>query len=678
MDTKALAAVAATIRMLTVDAIEETGSGHPGMPMGCADLGAVLFGEIRKHYPAVPKWLDRDRFVLSAGHGSMLQYSLLHLSGYPLPLEELKRFRRAGSLTPGHPEYGHTPGVEMTTGPLGAGFATAVGMAIAEQRLAARFNTSEFTVFDHYTYVISGDGCLMEGISGEAASLSGHLGLGKLIVFYDSNAISIEGPTDITFSEDVPARFRAYGWQTLSGSAHDVKEIANLVDQAKADSDRPTLITLTSTIGKGSPGMQGKHKVHGSPLGSEEAEATRKALGLPEGKRFYVDPAAQDYFSGKQQAWKDSYEQWKETYQAWRQAEPEAAAELDAWLAGEPPAFSQINLPEFKEGESVATRNAGGAVLQAVTARMENLIGGSADLGPTTKTELPGLGEYSKKNQLGRTLRFGVREHAMASIANGLSLHGGFRVFAGTILIFSDYMKPAMRLSALMGLPVIYILTHDSVYLGGDGPTHQPIEHLSSLRLIPNMRVLRPADALETVEAWKMALEHREGPVAIALSRQGLEVFPRDDSAWKETVHRQGAYTVTEMGGTEKSEAGKTGIPDIVLAATGSEVNLALQAAKTALARLRETGGRALRIRVISILDRELLRKQDKNFRRQLFPPESRVITVEAGSSVCWEGLASSPDDAFGIDRFGLSGNGDEVAEALGFTEAKLAELILS
>lgn len=657
MDINSLTAVASSIRSLTIDGVETSGTGHPGMALGCSDLGAVLFGEILKHYNQAPDWPDRDRFVLSAGHGSMLLYTLLHLSGYDLPKEELMRFRRVGSRTPGHPEYGLTFGVETTTGPLGAGFATAVGMAIAEKKLAARFNTPEHTIFDHFTYVLSGDGCMMEGVTAEAASFAGHFKLGKLIAFYDSNQISIEGSTSITFTEDVAARFRAYNWHTLEGSAHDPEEIARLVEKAKQEHRRPSLIVLHSVIGKGAPNKEGKHEVHGKPLGREEAEAAKRSLGVPEGEQFYVFPEAGKYFAEKEEEWEKRYKEWKDTFSAWGEANPKLKKDLEAFLDQGRPWYGNAELPAFAAGDSAAGRDVSGKMIAAYADAVENFVGGSADLSSTTKTEMPGHPDFTAETPEGKVIRFGVREHAMASIASGLTIHGGFRAFCGTILIFADYMRPAMRLAALMKLPVIYILTHDSIFIGGDGPTHQPVEHLTSLRIIPNMQVLRPADPEEAVEVWKMAMDRKDGPTALALSRQPIKVFPKHDPGWRANM-RKGAYVVREPAG----EA-----PDVVIAATGSEVNLALDAAELVPEK---------RIRVVSVTCRELLMEQPEEFRKALFPPGVRTIAAEAGVTCCWEGIASSPKDVFGINRFGASGPGDEVAEHLGYTAAGLAELI--
>ncbi len=658
LDQKRLDLAAKSVRILVTDAVETSTTGHPGMALGFADVGAVLYGEILNHYNKKPNWINRDRFVLSAGHGAMLQYSLLHLAGFGLPKEELMRFRRAGSQCPGHPEYGHTPGIETTTGPLGAGFATAVGMAVAEKKLRYRFNTKRHCIIDHYTYVIVGDGCLMEGLSAEAASLAGHLKLGKLIAFWDDNKVSIEGSTDITFTEDVCARFRAYGWQTLKGSAHDVQQIYDLVEKAKSDQDKPCLIKLTSIIGKGAPTMQGNHKVHGAPVGWDEIKAMKRNFGAPEDETFYVFSEAVDYFAEKEKEWKKKYQSWVELYNEWKAENPQDAREIDAWFEYGRPYYQEARLPEYAGGDSEAARSTSGRVLSAYSDVVPNLIGGSADLGPTTKTELPEHGEFSHDNIAGKTIRFGVREHAMASIASGITLHGGFRVYAGTLVQFADYMRPAIRLCALMGLPVIYILTHDSIYMGGDGPTHQPIEHLASLRVIPGLKVLRPGDPQETVEAWTMAMEHLEGPTALVLSRQDLPVYNKHDPNWEKSM-RKGAYIVRDSDGT----------PEVILVGSGSEVGMCLETA----ALLPDK-----KIRVVSMPDREAFLSQDSAFRNMVLPAGPPVFTAEAGVKSGWEGIAASRDHIFSIDRFGVSGPGNEAADYLGFTVEKFAGLIRS
>jgi transketolase len=655
MNTEGLAASALSVRALSIDAVEKAKSGHPGLPMGCAELGSLLYGEILKHAPFAPEWIDRDRFVLSAGHGSMLLYSLLHLSGYDVSLEDLTRFRQVGSKTPGHPEYRYTPGVETTTGPLGAGFSNSVGLAIAETMLAETFNTEKHRIIDHYTYSLAGDGCMMEGISSEAASLAGHLGLGKLIVFYDSNKISIEGSTSLAFTEDVGARFRAYNWQVLEGDAYDFEGIQKLVHQAQAETNKPSLIILNSTIGKGSPNKAGSHEVHGAPLGADEIKASRKALGIPEDQDFFVHPEARNYFMQKQPLWRQQYEEWNESFTQWSSENPELRKKWDLYMSGKTTFPADMEWPVFKAGEGEATRKVSGAVLQKLAAVVPNLVGGSADLAPSNNTELKGCGHYGRGSRDGRNLHFGVREHGMGGIINGIALHGGLRVFGATFLVFSDYMRPAIRLAALMKLPVVFIFTHDSIFIGEDGPTHQPIEHTAALRAIPGLTVLRPGDPQETVEAWKMAMENNIGPTALILSRQKLLTYEKSDSNWQKEM-RKGAYIVQDCEGS----------PEVVVLATGSEVGMAL---KAAAASERKT-------RVVSVADLRSFKRMDREDRKKLLPPSSRVIVAEAGTSFGWGLYVADQSDLFTIERFGESGPGNEVAAHLGYTAEKLAALI--
>ncbi|NNM54809.1 MAG: transketolase [Spirochaetales bacterium] len=647
MEISSLKALAASVRSLSMDAVQAANSGHPGLPLGCADLGALLYGEVLKHDPSQPQWIDRDRFILSAGHGSMWLYSLLHLTGYGLPLDELKKFRQLGSKTPGHPEYGWTVGVETTTGPLGAGFSNAVGFAIAETKLAAEFNTSEHTVIDHYTYALAGDGCLMEGVSAEAASLAGHLELGKLIVFYDSNGITIEGHTDIAFTEDVAGRFEAYGWQVLKGSAHDIPQMMSLITEAKAEKKRPSLLILTSTIGFGSPHKAGTHDVHGTPLGAEEIKATKKNLGLPEDEQFYIVPEALRYTAQKAVPWKAARETWEKTFANWAKANPELKAKWDNFFTDPTTLVENAEEPSFAVGESIATRVAGGKSLNAFAKVMPGLTGGSADLAPSNNTALP-FGEYSAQNRLGRTFHFGVREHGMGGIVNGLNLHGGLRAFGATFLVFADYMRPPLRLSALMSLSSIFVFTHDSIFVGEDGPTHQPIEQAEALRAIPRLLVLRPGDAQETFQAWKLALKQSHRPCSLLLTRQNLKVYEKPAN-WKEDFEK-GGYVVKD---TEK--------PETVILATGSEVNLALEAVKLT----------NRRVRVVSVSSRELL-QDNPNHLAKLVPQGAKVVAAEAGITTGWKGLA---DNVLGLDRFGESGPGAAVAAHLGLTAENLAKL---
>jgi transketolase len=654
MNTKALEKIALSVRALSMDAVQKANSGHPGICMGAAELGAILYGELLRHDPSDSKWPDRDRFILSAGHGSMFLYSLLYLSGYKtITLDSLKSFRQIGSPAAGHPEYGVAEGIEMTTGPLGQGFASSVGMAIAEAMLAARFNTAKHTIVNHYTYVLSGDGCLQEGVSGEASSLAGHLGLGKLIVFYDSNKITIDGSTDLSFTEDVAKRYEAYGWQVLSGSMYDFEGIAKLVKEAKAEAKKPSIIILKSIIGKGAPNKQNTADVHGMPLGEEELAAAKIALGIS--GDFYTDPDASSYFESKKLEWKKTREAWLEEFNAWAKENPEKKKEWDDFYSG---AVKPAALPEYKLGEKIATRTAGNKALAAVAAANANLVGGSADLRGPNAVGIPTTTGFSAADRTGRYIYYGIREFAMAAISNGIVLHGGFRSFCATFMVFSDYLRPALRLSALMKQPVIYVLTHDSIFVGEDGPTHQPVEHLAVLRAIPNVRLLRPADAEESSEAWLMAMERKDGPIVLALTRQNTTVFAKDDPDWKNTM-RTGAYIAKKAEGNA----------DLVIIATGSEVNMALEAAQLAA---EKTGKK---IQVVSMISRELFESQSEVIRNAVVPPGVRTIVCEAGIGLGWERWAKK-EDIFSIERFGESGPAAKVAEYLGFTAAALAELI--
>jgi transketolase len=655
MDVKSLQAVANSVRTLSMDAVEKAKSGHPGLPLGLAELGALLYGEILNHYPQDPKWANRDRLVLSAGHGCMLLYSLLHLSGYSLSLDDLRSFRQLGSKTPGHPEYGVTPGVEVTGGPLGQGLSNAVGMAIAETMLAARFNTPKRAIVDHYTYVIASDGDMMEGVASEAASLAGHLGLNKLIVFYDSNRITIEGSTELAFSEDVLKRYEGYGWRTLSGGAYDLPRLAALVEEARKPSDRPTVIRLESVIAKGAPTMAGRHETHGAPLGAEECKRAKAALGIPEDAQFYIFPEALEYFAERRKSWAARYESWQKEFAAWRAENADAAREWDRWMSGSLE-LKEAALPQFKQGEALATRVASGRALTALAQAASNLVGGSADLAPSNNTYLKDQGDYSSKNRRGRNFHFGIREHGMGAICNGLAYHGGLRPYCATFLVFSDYMRPSIRIAALSKLPVIYVLTHDSIFVGEDGPTHEPVEHLAALRCIPNLLVLRPADAEETTEAWLLACQRTAGPTALILTRQNLPVFPKSDASWRQTV-RRGAYLARECAGE----------PELTIVASGSEVSLALAAAGELAER---------RIRVVSMMCREEFARQPVEWRRSLVPARARKLVIEAGVRQGWTGLFEEGLDTISIERFGESGPWQKLAEHFGFTPAAVAERI--
>jgi transketolase len=657
MNTPALEKIALSVRSLSMDAVQAANSGHPGLPLGAAELGAWLYGAGLRHDPSAPDWLDRDRFVLSAGHGSMFLYSLLHLAGYAVTLDNIKKFRQLGSPCAGHPEHGMLPGIETTTGPLGQGLANAVGMAIAETMMAARFNTDTRKLFDHYTYVLAGDGCMMEGVASEAASLAGHLGLGKLIVYYDSNSITIDGSTAMAFSEDVGKRHEAYGWQVLKGSMYDFGAIDSLTALAKAEKNRPSLIILESIIGKGSPSKAGTAGVHGSPLGPEEIVKAKAGLGIPAGASFWVAPESTAFFATRNKELAATRAAWEKDFAAWKAEEPAKAATLAALLSGKETA--PLALPAYKAEEKIATRAASGKALVAAYASFPGLVGGSADLTGPNATALPGGDVYGPKNRAGRYIHFGVREHGMAAIANGIALHGGFTPFVATFLSFVDYLRPALRLSALMKLPVIYVLTHDSFWLGEDGPTHQPVEQLASVRAIPGLLVLRPADAEETAVAWKLAMERRDGPTVLALSRQNLPIIRKDDPEWPYTM-ALGAY-VARNSAEE---------PETVVVATGSEVSLALEAAT-----LLEKDGACSAVRVVSMPCREAFMAAPAPVREALIPKGARVVVVEAGVAQGWERLAKF-EDILSVERFGESGPAEEVAKHLGFTAAKVAALI--
>jgi len=655
MKKEIVKAISNSIRALSIDMIQKANSGHPGLPMGTAELGALLFGEIMNYNPGDPKWINRDRFVLSAGHGSAMLYSLLYLSGFGLTIDDLKNFRQLDSKTPGHPEYGYTIGVETTTGPLGAGFSNAVGIAIAERMLAAKLNTEKAKMIDHYTYVLAGDGDMMEGVTSEAASLAGHLGLGKLIVFYDDNGITIEGKTDLAFSESVGDRFKAYGWQVLKSDGYDIDGILKCVEEGKKEENKPTLIILKTIIGKGSSTLEGTSKIHGAPLGVDEIKATRKNLGIPEDADFYVFPEAKSFFEEKNKELKKAYDKWQDDFKTLKTSDSNFAALWDKYMKEGGIKVDDSALPEFKAGESVATRVASGNTLVKMCAAVPNLVGGSADLAPSNNTAVPDNGDFSKANRAGRTIRFGIREHAMGGVANGIVLHGGLRSYCATFLVFSDYMRPTIRLAALMGIPTTFILTHDSVYVGEDGPTHQPVEHVEALRVIPNVTVIRPGDPQETVVAWQMAMEKADGPVALILTRQNLKVYDKKDSDWKKSM-RKGAYLV-------KDSEGK---PDVVVIASGSEVGLALDALPLT----------SKKVRIISVPSRELFEKQGKEYKNSLIPEGVRVVAAECGVSIGWRSYVKDEKDILAVDKFGVSGNYKDVAKKYGFTPENLAAII--
>ena len=645
-----LTLAANTIRGLAMDGVQAANSGHPGMPMGMADVAAVLWSSYLKHNPENPQWPDRDRFVLSAGHGSMLIYSLLHLSGYDLPLEELRQFRQWGSKTAGHPEYGHTVGVETTTGPLGQGCSNAVGMAIAEKMLAARYNSDAHKIVDHFTYVIASEGEFEEGVSHEVFSLAGNHGLGKLIVFYDQNYISIEGDVRVTYTDDVHKRMEAYGWQVQEIDGHNHAAIAAAIEAAQAETEKPSIIICNTKIGFGSPNKEGSHDVHGAPLGEEEVTATKKNLGLPE-EKFYVPQAVRDVFAARLEELKQMEALWNAEFARFAQADPAKALAWDQAQRGELPDLCG-KLPKFEAGSSLATRSSSGQVIQALAKEIPYLIGGSADLAPSNNTYMKGLGDIGRNAFDGRNFHFGVRELGMAAIMNGIQLHGGFRVFGGTFLVFADYVRPAARLAALMGVPVIYVFTHDSFCVGEDGPTHQPIETIASLRMIPNMTVIRPADATETACAWVAALKNKSGPTALCLTRQNLPTIDREEYPSACSLMK-GAYTLWQSG---------EGMPELLMIATGSEVEMTLAAAK----KLGEEGVNA---RVVSMPSWELFEQQDEAYRNEVLPPECvKRISVEAGTGFGWERYVNRCGAIVSKDDFGASGPYKTLQVQFGFT----------
>jgi transketolase len=657
-----------TLRFLSVDMVQKADSGHPGLPLDAAPMAYVLWTKQLKHHPANPLWADRDRFVLSAGHGSALLYSLLHVTGYDLSLDDIKQFRQWGSRTPGHPERGHTAGVEVTTGPLGQGLANAVGMAIGEAHLAGRYNRGNHNVVDHHTWAIVSDGDLMEGVASEAASLAGHLKLGKLICLYDDNYVSLAAGTDITFSEDRGKRFEAYGWQIIRlPDGNDVVAIGKALDEARAETGKPTLILVRTHLGYGSP-KQDSFKAHGSPLGEEDVKATKEKLGWPLQPDFLVPDEALKHFRQAQDAGAKAEQAWNERMEAYAKAFPDLAKELKNRLAGTVADGWDSDIPVFPaDAKGMSTRVAGGKVMNAFAAKLPALFGGSADLDSSTFTNLKGEGDFNPVatsdqdmqgsdtagwSRAGRNLHFGVREHAMGAIVNGLAAHGGFLPYGSTFLIFSDYMRPAIRLAALMKLHVVHVFTHDSVALGEDGPTHQPIEQLASLRAIPNLTVIRPADANETAVAWKVVVASKDHPVLLALSRQNLPVLDRERYASAEGL-RKGAYVLSD------AEGGK---PELILIATGSEVSLIVEAAET----LRADG---VAVRCVSMPSWELFDAQPRAYRDEVLPPGITArLAVEMAATQGWQRYVGDRGDVLGIDHFGASAPADKLQKEFGFT----------
>lgn len=647
-----------TLRGLSADTVQKANSGHPGLPLGAAPAAFTLWAKAMKHNPHHAGWYNRDRFILSAGHGSALLYSLLHVFDYGLKLEDLQAFRQWGSLTPGHPEYGHTTGVEATTGPLGAGFAMAVGMAMGEAHLAAKYNREEYKPVDHYTYALCGDGCLMEGISSEAASLAGSLGLGKLIVVYDSNRITIEGSTEIAFTEDVAERFAAYHWQVLDvADGNDVAAIEKAIAEAKADLTRPSLIVTHTMIGYGCPALQGSEESHGAPLGADNVRAMKENLGLPAEKDFFVDADVYAYAKEVLQKGEQAEAEWNAAWAAYEKAYPELAEELSKRLSGkldlafmdEPDFWSFADKPN-------ATRNLSGEVIQRIAAKTPVLFGGSADLAPSTKTYMKGQGDFGKQDYTGRNLHFGVRELAMAGILNGLELHGGFKAYGATFFVFSDYMKPMIRLAALMNIAPVYVLTHDSIGVGEDGPTHQPVEQLASLRSMPNVITFRPADAKETAAGWYAAMHSQQTPVALVLTRQNL---PNYAGSGKEAL--KGAYILSDC---EKA------VPDVLLMASGSEVEPMMKAQ----AMLKADG---IAARVISMPSFELFEKQPAEYKAKVMPPEVTVrLAMEAGSSFGWHKYLGFSGRMIAMEGFGASGPAEIAFREFGFTPENAARQV--
>ncbi|MCG8338045.1 MAG: transketolase [Proteobacteria bacterium] len=641
-----------TIRFLAVDAVQKANSGHPGLPMGMAPAVFKLFTEHLRFNPKNPQWANRDRFILSAGHGSALLYSILHLCGYDLPLDEIKQFRQLNSKTPGHPEYGHTAGVEATTGPLGQGISNAVGLAIAEKYLSNYFNKPDFPIIDHNIYVLSGDGCLQEGIAAEACSLAGHLGLDNLIVIYDDNEITIDGRTDIAFTEDVAKRFDAYGWKVLEigGDGHSLDALNEALEKAKAENNRPTIIKFKSIIGFGSPNKQDTSGVHGSPLGPDEVKLAKESLGWAFEEDFYIPLEASDFFSSVISKAEQSEADWSKLVSGYKAKFPELGKELEAAMAGKLPVGWESNIPQFEAGSSLATRVASGKFLEAVMPSLPFVLGGSADLTPSNNTRFSAATVFQKDNPNGRYLHFGVREHAMGAILNGVSLNGMLKAYGATFLCFSDYMLPAIRVAALSGYKSLFVFTHDSIGLGEDGPTHQPVEQTSYLRAMPGLISFRPADANETSVAWQFALKHKDGPVALSLTRQGLPVLDQEKYGKADQVEK-GAYVLLPAENA-----------DLLLIATGSEVSLALEAAEV----LQSEGKK---VQVVSMPCCELFEMQSKEYQNSVIP-ESVVarVVVEAGIRRGWEGYLGSRGEFVGMTGFGASAPGKDLFIKFGIT----------
>jgi transketolase len=642
-----------SIRTLAIDTIEKANSGHPGLPMGAAPMTYALWTRFMNQNPKNPKWFNRDRFVLSAGHGSALLYSMLHLSGYNVTMDDLKQFRQWGSKTPGHPEYGHTEGVEATTGPLGQGIAMAVGMAMAERHLAAVYNKENFEIVNHYTYSICGDGDLMEGVSAEAASLAGHLKLGRLVVLYDSNDISLDGDLNKAFSESVKERFQSYGWQYVRvEDGNNLEEISKALEEAKSDLDRPTIIEVRTIIGFGSPNRAGTSGVHGSPLGKEELRLTKEAYKWTFEEDFHVPQEVYDNFkkliaeNGEktEREWNDLFAQYKNSY-------PELAAQLQQALNNELPSGWDKDIPVYSEGKSLASRASSGEALNGIAKNLPIFVGGSADLAGSNKTTIKGTTDYMPGSYEGRNFWFGVREFAMGAAMNGMALHGGIKVFGGTFFVFSDYLRPAIRLAALMGLPVTYVFTHDSIAVGEDGPTHEPVEQLAALRAMPNLSIIRPADGNETAAAWKLAVESTNKPTALVLTRQDLPTLKGTDQNAYDGVSK-GAYVISPAEGT----------PQALLLASGSEVNLAVEAQKT-------LASEGVQVSVVSMPSWDRFEEQSKEYKESVLPKSvKKRLGIEVGASMGWHKYVGDEGDVLAIDKFGASAPGDLIMEKYGFS----------
>jgi len=642
-----------TIRTLAIDAIEKANSGHPGMPMGAAPMAHMLWSRFMKVNPHNPQWIDRDRFVLSAGHGSMLLYAMLHLMNYDVSMEDLHAFRQWGSKTPGHPEFGHTPGVDATTGPLGQGISMAVGMAMAEKHMAAVYNRDGFNIVDHFTYVICGDGDLMEGVSSEASSLAAHLKLGKLIVLYDSNDISLDGELSRSFTENVAQRYQAYGWQYIRvENGNDLAAIEAAINEARRDLDRPTLIEVKTVIGYGSPNKGGSAASHGAPLGKDEVKLTKENYAWPHDVEFHVPQEVRDYYAQLAAQGQKREAEWHDLFAQYAKAYPELAEQFQTAVSNKLPAGWDAELPAYEPGAKLATRAASGNAINGLAKRIPFLMGGSADLAHSNNTLIKGQGDFLPGSYEGRNIWFGVREFAMGAALNGMALHGGVKVFGGTFFVFSDYLRPAIRLSALMKQPVIYVFTHDSIAVGEDGPTHEPIEHLPSLRAMPGLTVLRPADAVETNEAWKYAVSRTDEPVVLVLTRQNLPVLAETQEKAAEGVAK-GAYVLADA---------PNGKPDLLLLATGSEVPLCMQA-REALA------AKGIQARVVSMPSWELFERQPKEYRDAVIPPAVKArLAVEMAAPVGWERYVGDAGSVIGINQFGASAPGERIMKEYGFT----------